>query len=151
MNIYSNLGIHHDPKMANLGTIFTLQQRPIVDRLIEQYQDGHTRVDDDLSTHYMREIQHEIPGKGKDNPLQQRTSNTYMLFALLSPNKLTNILSGWFTCKVCHHTWFSNLNPPHNKYGNIHLRIDFINLNSSWTKKITPCHHLSLCCTQYLK
>lgn len=53
MNEQSNLGIHHDLKMVNLGTSFKLQQRPIVDRLIEQYQDVHTRVDDDLSTHYM--------------------------------------------------------------------------------------------------
>ena len=75
MNEQSNLGFHHDLNMANLSTCFTLQQRPIVDLLIEPYQDGLTRVDDDLGTHYMRTIEHEIPCKGKDKPFKQRTSS----------------------------------------------------------------------------
>lgn len=53
MNEQSNLGIHHDLKMANLGTSYTLQQQSVIDYLIEQYQDGSTQVDDDLSTHHM--------------------------------------------------------------------------------------------------
>jgi len=69
MNEQSNLGIHHDSKMANLHTSYTLQQQPIIDYLMEQYLDGFARVDDDLSTHYTQTIQHEIPGKGEDKPL----------------------------------------------------------------------------------
>jgi len=70
--------------------------------------------------------------------LQQRTSNTYMLFALLSLKILTNILNVWITCKVCHHTLFSNLNPARKKSGKIHLRINFKNLNPSRNKKNYP-------------
>lgn len=51
-NEQSNLGTYHDPKMAYLGTSYTLQQQQIVDRLIEQYRDGPARVDEDMSTHY---------------------------------------------------------------------------------------------------
>jgi len=86
----------------------------------------------------MQTIQHDIPGKGEDKPLQQRTGNTYMLFILLSQKILTNILSVWITCKVCHHTWFANLNPEHKKSGKIHLRIDFRNLNPSQNQKNYP-------------
>ena len=82
----------------------------------------------------MLTIQHEIPSKGEDKPLQQRIGNIYMLFVLLSPKSLTNILSVWITSKVRHHTWFANLNPARNKYGKIRLRIDFRDLNPSWNK-----------------
>lgn len=50
-NKQSNLGTYHNPKMANLGRSYTLQQRQIVDFLIKQYQDEYARVDDDLNTH----------------------------------------------------------------------------------------------------
>lgn len=86
----------------------------------------------------MRTIQHEIPGKGEYEPLQQRIVYTYMLFVLLSLNILINILSVWMTCKVCHHTWFSRLHPPHNKSWKIRLHIDFRNLNPSRSKKNYP-------------
>jgi len=88
--------------------------------------------------HCMRAIQHEIPSKGEDKPLQQGTRNTYMLFALLSLKRLTNILSVWITCKVHHHTWFSNLNLARKKSGKIHLHIDFRNLNCSQNKNNYP-------------
>lgn len=82
-NEQSILGTYHDLKMANLSASYTPQQWKIIDRLTKQYQDGSARVDDDLSTHYTWAIQHEIPGKGGDKPLQQRPGNTYMLFSLL--------------------------------------------------------------------
>lgn len=63
--------------------------------------------------------------------MQQITGNMYMLFQFLSPKRLTNILSGWITCKIHHHTWFFNLNHAHKKYGKICLCINFINLNPS--------------------
>ncbi len=73
----------------------------------------------------MRTVEHEIPGKGEDKTLQQRTCNTYMLSSLLSPNRLTKILSCRIAWKAHHHTWYPDLNPSHNKSWKIRLHIDF--------------------------
>ena len=61
-----------------------------------------------------------------------------MLFSLLSQKRLKKSLSVWITCKFCHHTWFSNLNPARKKSGKILLYIDFRNLNPSWNKNNYP-------------
>lgn len=61
-----------------------------------------------------------------------------MLFVLLLPKILINILSVWITCKYRHHTWFSNSNISRNKSRKIHLLIDFRNFNPSRNKNNYP-------------
>jgi len=134
MKEHSNLEIYHDLKIANFYTSYMPQQRQIFDHLTKKYRDGSTWADDDLSTHCMRAIQHRIPGKGEDKPLRKRPGNTHMLFTLLIQEKLTNILDDWITCKVRHHTCFSNLNFAHKTFGKILLCIDLRNLNCSQNK-----------------
>lgn len=61
-----------------------------------------------------------------------------MSFEILIHKKLTEILDVWITYKVCYHTWVSNLSSARKKFGEIHLCIDFRNLNRSQNLKKLP-------------
>lgn len=83
MNEQSNLGTNHKSKMASLGRKCAPQHWSAFDRLIKQYRDVSTRVDDDLSAYNAQITQHGIPGKGGAKPLQQNSGKTHMSFELL--------------------------------------------------------------------
>lgn len=83
-------------------------------------------------------IQHGISSKEGAKPLPQKLGKINMSHEPIIEKELTKLLDVRITYKIRHHTWVSLLSYVHNKFMEIHLCIDFINLNRSWNKKNYP-------------
>eukprot|EP00253_Pinus_taeda_P014994 PITA_14994 len=133
-----NIGTANNPKMVKLSKSLSLETKGKYMSLMREFIDAFAWDYLDLKFYDKSIIQHTIPIKLDQNPFRQKLKriNPKLLPSIEKEvNRLYNsgiIVPIWFS------EWMSNLEPVRNKTGEIHLCIDFRNLNKVSLKDNYP-------------
>jgi hypothetical protein len=124
-----NLGTPENHKNINLGKTVSKEERKAYLKLFREYQYVFAWSYRDLKTYDTRIIQHTIMLNPKVKPLQQKLQKYHPSLEPLMCQELKKLLDAKIIFQVRHSTWVANLVPFKKKSGEIHLCVDFRNLN----------------------
>jgi hypothetical protein len=133
-----NLGTPENPKNVNLGKKISKEERKASLKLFRQYQDVFAWSYRDLKTYDTCIIQHTIPLNPEVKPFQQNLRKYHPSLEPLMCQELKKLLDAKIIFQVRHSAWVENLVPVRKKYGEIHLFVDFRNLNRALEKENYP-------------
>ena len=93
---------------------------------------------DDLKTFDTQIMQHVIPIKEGAKPVKRKLRKMHRILELAVKDELNKYLAARIIFPVRHTQWVANLVPVGKKNGDIHLCVDFQNLNRSSDKDGYP-------------
>jgi hypothetical protein len=129
-----NLGTLKNPKNINLGKIVSQEERKSYLKLFREYQDVFAWSYRELKTYGTHIIQHTIPLKSGLKPFQQKLMKYHPYLEPLMYQEIKKLLDSNIIFQVRHFAWVANLVLVMKKFGEIHLCVDFRNLNRASKK-----------------
>jgi hypothetical protein len=133
-----NLGTPENPKNINLGKRVSKEERKAYLKLFKQYQDVFAWSYRDLKNYDTHIIQHTISLKLGVKPFQQKLQKYHPSLEPLMCQELKKLLAATIIFQVRHSAWVENLVPTKKKSGEIHLCVNFRNLNRASEKDNYP-------------
>ena len=124
-----NIGTPKNPKNINIGKIVSKEERKAYLKLLREYQDVFVWSYRDLKTYDTHIMQHTIPLKLGVKSFQQKLWKYHPSLEALMCQELKKLLDSKIMFQVRHSAWVANLVPVRKKSREIHLCIDFKNLN----------------------
>jgi hypothetical protein len=124
-----NLGTSENPKNINLGKTMSKEERKSYLKLFIEYQDVFAWSYRYPKTYDTRIIQHTIPLKSGVKPFQKNLRKYHPSLEPLMCQELKKLLDAKIIFQVRNSTWVANLVLVRKKSGEIHLCVDFRNLN----------------------
>lgn len=126
-----NLGTETNPQHINLGTNCTLMEKVNLIRLLKEYKDVFAWTYDNLKSFDPNIMQHNIPIKLQSKPFQYKLRKMHPSLEPIVKSELNRILVAKIIFLVYHTKWVANLVSVWKKTRDIHLCVDFINLNKA--------------------
>jgi hypothetical protein len=117
-----------------LGHVVLKRKKNAYIKLFWKYQDVFAWTYDDLKTYDTWIIQHTIPMKKDVKPFQQKLWKIHPSLEPQVHKELKKLLDAKIIFQVHHSMWVANLVLVRKKIGEIHLCVDFQNLNKSSEK-----------------
>jgi hypothetical protein len=132
------LGSTNNPQNINLGRSLSLGEKKAYLKLFREYQDVFTWSYQDLKIYETKIIHHTIPLRPEFNPFQQKLRKFHPSLEPLMKKELKKLLDAKIIFQLRHSTWVANLVPVNKKSREIHLCVDFRNLNRAFAKDNYP-------------
>jgi hypothetical protein len=126
-----NIGTPENPKNINLGKIVSREEKKAYLKLFREYQDVFAWSYRDLKTYDTRIIQHTILLKPGIKPFQKKLQKYHPSMEPLMCQELKKLLDAKIIFQFRHSAWVENLVPVRKTYGEIHICVDFRNLNKA--------------------
>ena len=133
-----NIGIQSHPKLINLSTKLTANQRSKFCILIKEFADVFSWEYSDLKTYDTNIIQHRIPLEKETIPFKQKLRSISPLIMLVIEKEIHKLLKGKIIIPLRYFKWITNLVVARKKNGEIRLCADFRNLNKCSKKYNYP-------------
>lgn len=133
-----NLGTNEDPKMVRIGKACNSQEREDMLQLLREYKDVISWSYEELKIYDSNIITHDIPLRPDAKPFRQRKIPVNPIIELLIMKEVKKLLDAKIIFPIHHSTWVANLVPMRKKNGEIHLCVDFHNLNLASQKDNYP-------------
>jgi hypothetical protein len=124
-----NLGTPENPKNVNLGKTMSKEDMKAYLKLFKEYQYVFAWSYRELKNYDTHIIQYTIPLKSGVKPFQKKLRKYHASLEPLMYQELKKLLDAKIIFQVRHSAWVSNLAPVRKKSGEIHLWVDFRNLN----------------------
>jgi hypothetical protein len=126
-----NPGTSENPKNVNLDKTISKEERKDNLKNFRQYQDAFTWSYQDLKTYDNQIIQHTIFLKAGVKPFKQNLWKYHPSLDPLMCQELKKLLDAKIIFQFRHSTWVENLVPIRKNSREIHLCVDFRNLNKA--------------------
>ena len=133
-----NTGSQSHPKLINLSTKLTADQRSKFCSLIKEFGDVFAWEYSDLKTYDTNIIQHKIPLEKDTIPFKQKMRSISPLLLPLIEKEIHKLLKAKIIIPLRYSKWIANLVVVRKKNGEIRLCVDFRNLKRCSKKDNYP-------------
>jgi hypothetical protein len=133
-----NIGTEIDPRMVKIGKGTTEKERKEILVLIREFRDTFAWNYDDLKAYRGDVIQHAIPLVEGAKPFRQKIRHINPKMARQVQRELQKMVDDGIITPIRYSSWISNLVVVQKKNGDIHLCVDFHNLNQLSLKDNYP-------------
>jgi hypothetical protein len=124
-----NLGTDENPKIIKLSKALSPEKKQKYIDLCKYYIDVFAWSYEDLKTYDTSIIQHRIPLKEGVKPFRQKLRHVNPLLLPVIEKEVKKLLDAKIIVPLRYSEWVANLVPVQKKSGEIHLCVDFQNLN----------------------
>ena len=132
------MGTDEEPKMVQIGKACNQQEREDMLKFLTEYKYVIAWSYEELKTYDPEIITHEIPLKPDAKPFRERQNPVNPIIEPLIMKEVKKLLDAKIIFPIRHSTWVENLVPVRKKTGEIHLCVDFRNLNLASQKDNYP-------------
>lgn len=129
-----NIGTEFKPKMINIGSCWTKEEREKAKLLLSEYKDVFAWSYDDLKVFRNGDFKHTIPLKPEAVPFRQKQRNYNPKVSDAIFREVHKMLEAKIIYPIHHSTWIATTVPFQKKNGEIRICVDFWNLNLSSLK-----------------
>lgn len=133
-----NIGIENDPKFVKISKSLTEETKNKYKNLLQQYAYIFAYSYNDVKTYNKDVMEHTIPLKADAKPVIHKIRHINPILLLIIVKEIKKLWEAKIIIPLRFSNWVANIVPVHKKNGEIHLCVDFRNLNRCSLKDNYP-------------